>query len=79
MLANIRGKYSTIPIPGSEVTTNAEALRGESATEKQSLIEELKLMLDESSRLKALERRSQESQFLQDTLGKVPYPAIYIF
>jgi hypothetical protein len=36
-------------------------------------------MLDESSRLKALERRSQESQFLQDTLGKVPYPVIYIF
>lgn len=78
MLANVRGKYSQIPIPGSEVQTNASELRSEAATEKQSLIEELKLMLEESSRTKYLERQSQEAQFTQDTLGKVPYP-IYIY
>jgi len=78
VLADVRGKYSTIPIPGSEVTLNADALRNEAATEKQALIEELKLNLDESSRVKYLERKSQESQHIQDTLGKVPYP-IYIY
>ena len=78
MLANVRGKYSSVPIPGAEVTTNAEALRSEAATEKVLLIDELKLMLEESSRSKYLERQSNEAQNVQDTLSKVPYP-IYIY
>ena len=78
MLANVRGKYSSVPIPGAEVTTNAEALRGEAATEKALLIDELKLMLEESSRSKYLERQAGEAQNVQDTLSKVPYP-IYIY
>ena len=77
MLSNVRGKYSTIPIPGSEVTTNASELRSEAQTDKQALIEELKLMLEESMRHKYLERQNQESNFTQDTFAKVPYP-IYI-
>ena len=78
MLASIRGKYSTVPIPGAEVTTNATELRSEASTEKQALIEELKLMLDESSRAKYMEREASIAQNAQDTLGKVPYP-IYIY
>jgi hypothetical protein len=78
MLANIRGKYSQIPIPGSTVTTNATELRSEASAEKAALIEELKLMLEESSRSKYLERQANEAQHAQDTLTKVPYP-IYIY
>tara|TARA_R110002153_G_C13228245_1_gene489511 strand:- start:670 stop:1206 length:537 start_codon:yes stop_codon:yes gene_type:complete len=78
MLANVRGKYTSIPIPGDTVTTNATELRGEATTEKASLIEELKLILEESSRSKYLERQANEAQHIQDTLGKVPYP-IYIY
>ena len=78
MLASVRGKYSQIPIPGSEVTTNAGELRSEGAAEKQALIEELKAMLEESSRVKYMERESQISQNSQDVLGKVPFP-IYIY
>lgn len=78
MLANVRGKYSSIPIPGSEVTTNAESLRSEATSEKQALIEELKLMLDESSRVKYMEREKTIAQNTQDTLTKVPFP-IYIY
>tara|TARA_R110001592_G_scaffold123554_1_gene331595 strand:+ start:8729 stop:9877 length:1149 start_codon:yes stop_codon:yes gene_type:complete len=78
MLANVRGKYTTIPIPGDTVTTNATELRGEATAEKASLIEELKLILEESSRSKYLERQANEAQHIQDTLGKVPYP-IYIY
>ena len=78
MLASIRGKYSTVPIPGAEVTTNAVELRSEAAAEKTALIDELKLMLEESSRNKYLERQASEAQNTQDTLSKVPYP-IYIY
>jgi hypothetical protein len=78
MLASIRGKYSSVPIPGAEVTTNASELRSEAANEKQALIEELKLMLEESSRAKYLEREASISQNTQDVLTKVPYP-IYIY
>jgi hypothetical protein len=78
MLASVRGKYSTVPIPGSEVTTNASDLRSEAASEKQALIEELKLMLEESSRVKYMERDAQIAQNSQDTFAKVPYP-IYIY
>ena len=42
MLASIRGKYSSVPIPGAEVTTNAAELRSEAAAEKTALIDELK-------------------------------------
>ena len=77
MLASIRGKYSTVPIPGAEVTTNAAELRSEAAAEKTALIDELKLMLEESSRVKYIERNAQIAQNTQDTLTKVPYP-IYI-
>jgi len=78
MLASIRGKYSTVPIPGAEVTTNAEALRAEGAAEKTALIEELKVMLEESSRIKYMEREATISQNTQDILTKVPYP-IYVY
>ena len=77
MLASVRGKYSSVPIPGAEVTTNATELRSEAASEKQALIEELKLMLEESSRAKYLEREASIAQNSQDVLTKVPYP-IYI-
>ena len=77
MLASVRGKYSTVPIPGSEVTTNANDLRSEAASEKQALIEELKVMLEESSRAKYTERDAQIAQNTQDIMYKVPYP-IYI-
>lgn len=78
MLASVRGKYSSVPIPGAEVTTNATELRSEGAAEKQALIEELKTMLEESSRIKYMEREAQISQNTQDILTKVPYP-IYIY
>ena len=46
-------------------------------TEKENLINELKEMLDETSRRNQLERKQLESQYLRDTLQQVPLP-IYI-
>ena len=78
MLSSVRGKYSSVPIPGSEISTNASELRSEAASEKTALIDELKLMLEESSRVKYVERESQIAQNTQDTFTKIPYP-IYIY
>ena len=78
MLASVRGKYSTVPIPGAEVTTNASDLRSEAASEKQALVEELKLLLEEASRSKYMEREATIAQQTQELFTKVPYP-IYIY
>jgi len=78
MLASVRGKYTTVPIPGSEVTTNAGDLRSEASAEKTALIDELKLMLEESSRTKYIERDAQIAQNTQDVFTKIPYP-VYIY
>ena len=45
--------------------------------EKTALIEELKTLLEETTRLKQLERQNAEAQQSQETFAKVPYP-IYI-
>tara|TARA_R110000796_G_scaffold59113_3_gene136253 strand:+ start:831 stop:2021 length:1191 start_codon:yes stop_codon:yes gene_type:complete len=77
MLGYIRGKYSTIPIPDSNVTLNQSDLISAATAEKNALIERLRAYLDETSRNKLLERRSLEGDYLEKELNKVPY-TIYI-
>ena len=47
MLAGIRGKFATIPIPGDSVTLNAAELSTQSSSDMEALKEELKGILDE--------------------------------
>ena len=42
MLGSIRGKYQTVPIPGSETTLDYSRLLAEAATEKEELINTLR-------------------------------------
>lgn len=77
MLGYVRKKYNTIPIPGAEVTLNGDDLIASSIKEKDALLEQLKNMLEETSRKAQLERQSQESQFIKDQLTNVPL-LIYI-
>ena len=77
MLGSIRGKYQTVPIPGSETTLDHTRLLSEAKEEKATLIEEFKELLGETTRLKQLERKNQEAQQTQETYFKVPYH-IYI-
>ena len=77
MLGSIRGKYQSLPIPGSETTLDYSRLLSEAAAEKTALIEELKTFLEETTRVKQLERQNQEAQLTQETFYKVPYQ-IYI-
>ena len=77
MLGGIRGKYQSLPIPGETTTLDYNRLLGEASAEKTALIEELKELLDKTTRLSQLERKNQEAQQTQETFYKVPYH-IYI-
>jgi hypothetical protein len=46
ILGQIRGKFSTVPIPGESVTLNFADLLGQAKTEQDALREELKTTLD---------------------------------
>jgi hypothetical protein len=77
MLGLVRGKYSQIPIPNSEVTLNSSDLISQAATEKQALIERLRGFLDETSRKSLLERKKDESDYIKQELINVP-SVIYV-
>ena len=77
MLGSVRGKYQAIPVPGDTTTLDYQRLLSEAVAEKTALIEELKAFLEETIRVKQLERQNQEAQLTQETFYKVPYP-IYI-
>ena len=72
LLAYIRGKYTTVPIPGSDATLNQQDLLADARTEKEALIVNLRDILEKTSKVSQLERKSQEAGFLQDTLKMVP-------
>ena len=77
MLGNVRGKYSSIPIPNSEITLNGADLLSAAQTEKDALVTELKEMLDSMSRQAQLERKQAEADALQSQMNKMPLK-IYI-
>jgi hypothetical protein len=78
MLAYVRGKYTTIPIPGAEVTLNQADLFIDARKEKEDLLTQLRALLDQTSRKTQLEQQSSEADFIQKQLNNVPL-AIYIF
>tara|TARA_Y100000593_G_scaffold13557_2_gene25311 strand:- start:23449 stop:24750 length:1302 start_codon:yes stop_codon:yes gene_type:complete len=47
MLAQVRGKFASIPIPGNDISLNAADLMGQAQQEQSALREELKVTLDE--------------------------------
>jgi hypothetical protein len=77
LLGAIREKYSTVPIPGSEISLDGASLRAEAQTEKDQLMEQLRENLEEVSRKVQFENRNTEATQMQEMLQKVPL-AIYI-
>jgi len=72
MLAYVRGKYTTVPIPGAEATMNQGDLLTDARTEKATLIEKLRGDLDETTRQKQLERKQAENEALHSTMNEIP-------
>ncbi len=77
LLGAIRQKYSTVPIPGGEVTLDGDALRSEATTEKESLIAQLRENLEATGRTALMEAKATEAEKMRDTLRSVPL-LIYI-
>lgn len=77
MLGYVRGKYGSIPIPNGETSLNASDLLGAAGTEKQALVDQLRTMLDTTTRSKLLEAKRLETEALGASLNGTPL-AIYI-
>jgi hypothetical protein len=72
VLGYVRGKYSTVPIPGAEVTLNQQDLLSAAAAEKEALITRLREYFDQTSRQALLERRAAESAARVQEINQVP-------
>jgi hypothetical protein len=77
MLGYVRGKYSTIPIPGDSVTLNQQDLLSSATTTKEALITRLRDYFDQTSRQALLERRAAESVARVNEINQVPM-CVYI-
>lgn len=77
-LGNNRGKYSTVPIPGDNVTLNGQDLVSQANVEKENLITQLRATLDDTSRRNQMQKKMETDDMMANTLDKVPMP-IYIF
>jgi len=72
MLGWVRTKYSTVPIPNSEVTLNGSDLLTQAAAEKERLMTQLRENLEEVGKSKQMEKMKNQSDHLQDQLQKMP-------
>ena len=72
MLGYVRGKYTTVPIPGAEVTLNQSDLLASSTAAKEALITRLREYFDQTSRQSLLERRAAESVARVAEINQVP-------
>jgi hypothetical protein len=72
MLGYVRNKYSSVPIPGGEVTLNGSDLIQQGQAEKESLIAQLREFLDKMSRENMMTRQNAEANQMNEMLAKVP-------
>ena len=72
LLGAIREKFSSVPIPGSEVSLDGAALRSEAQTEKDSLIEQLRDVLNDLSDKERYQSEADHADAQQRVISKVP-------
>jgi len=72
LLGLVRGKYTQVPVPGSEVTLNGADLIAKGREAQTALREKLKTDLEDMTRKSQLERKQVENQSLNDTLTNIP-------
>ncbi len=74
LLGLIRGKYTTVNIPGAETTLNFADLIARGQAMQNTLREKLRGDLEDMSRQAQLERKRSENDSLADTLNNIPIP-----
>ena len=72
MLAEVRSKFQTIPIPGESVTLNGADLRAQSKEEKDALKEELLKILEDTDYAILAEKRTAMADNANKTLAAIP-------
>jgi aspartate/tyrosine/aromatic aminotransferase len=72
MLGFVRNKYSSVPIPGAEVTLNGTELVSQGQSEKETLITQLREFLDKLTKEQMLTRQNAEATQMNEILAKVP-------
>lgn len=77
ILGNIRNKYTTIPIPGSDTTLNGADLVAQAQTDKEKLVTQLRETLELLSRKSLMANEQEIANNLQNTIKGVPLK-IYI-
>lgn len=72
VLGWIRSKYGNVPIPEGDTSLNGDALLSAAQADKQSLIEELRDLLDQYTKQAQLERKQAEAEALNNQMRFVP-------
>ena len=72
ILAYVRGKYQTVPVPGSEATLNQSDLLADVRSEKQAYVTELRDLLNKASLSSQLELQATQTKYIGDALQGVP-------
>ena len=72
MLGQVRGKFSTIPIPGESVTLNHSELLSQGKEEQEKLREELKTILDEMVYSKLAENEAALTENVNKVNATIP-------
>ncbi len=72
MLGYVRGKYSTVPIPNSEVTLNGSELVTQGQSEKDALITQLREFLEKMTKESMVTRQQAENDAMNEVLSRIP-------
>jgi hypothetical protein len=75
LLGLVRSKFSTVPIPGGELTLNGSDLISSAKEEKERLLTQIKEMLDSLTYDKLIEQQANKQDNLQKILKAIPIPA----
>ncbi len=74
MLGIVRGKFSSIPIPGGDLQLNGSDMISSGREDQEKLKTQLKEMLEKMTMTKILENQNAQSDQLQNLLKKIPIP-----
>ncbi len=72
MLGLVRSKFSSIPIPGNDISMNGDSLISAGKEEQTALRDELKTVLDELTYGKMMEGDAETVENSNKVMGKVP-------
>ena len=71
-LAQIRGKFQTIPIPGESVNLNADTLLSQAKDEQEKLREELKEIMDQLTYAEIAKTDAEKAEAVENIQKRVP-------